>query len=145
MSKKDDLDRLNLILQKINFIQEICETDGIVKSLEDIRQKRPAILMHFTSIAEQFNKIKDNDLLNLFDKDDIKGAIDTRNFIAHDYEGINMAIIEFIIRSRLPLLKNIILDITDRNYKLWSEEELQEIGKVDLSTPLEDDEDYTKW
>jgi len=145
MSKKDDLDRLNLILLKINFIQEICETDGIVKSLEDIRQKRPAILMHFTSIAEQFNKIKDNDLLDLFDKDDIKGAIDTRNFIAHDYEGINMAIIEFIIRSRLPLLKNIILNISDKNYKLWKKKELEEIGKVDLSTPLEDDEDYTKW
>ena len=145
MSKKDNLDRLNLILTKLEFIQEICSEKGIVRALEDIKQKRPAILMHFTSIAEQFSKVKDKQYLELFDKDDIKGAIDTRNFIAHDYEGINMAIIEFIIRSRLPLLKNIILDITDRNYKLWSEEELQEIGKVDLSTPLEDDEDYTKW
>ena len=42
-------------------------------------------------------------------KDDIKGAIDTRNFIAHDYEGINLPIIEFIIRDRLPILKDIII------------------------------------
>ena len=34
-----------------------------------------------------------------------------RNFIAHDYEGINDAIIEYIIRERLPILINIIKQI----------------------------------
>ena len=30
-------------------------------------------------------------------------------------------------------------------YGFWSDEELAYISKVDLSTPLEDDEDYSKW
>ncbi len=30
-------------------------------------------------------------------------------------------------------------------YEFWSDKELEYIAKVDLSTPLEDDEDYTKW
>ncbi len=30
-------------------------------------------------------------------------------------------------------------------YTLWSDKELTHISKVDLSTPLEDDEDYSKW
>ena len=111
MSSRDDLERLNLILRKLEFIQEICDEEGIVGALEDMRQKRPAILMHFTSIAEQFSKLKEQHYLARFDKDDIKGAIDTRNFIAHDYEGINDAIIEYIIRERVPVLVGIIKQI----------------------------------
>jgi len=105
MYSKDDIYRVKLILIKIDYILEICSI-GIVKSLEDEKVTRPAILMHLTSIAEQFSKIKDSDFLNQFDEEDVKGAIDTRNFIAHDYEGINLPIIEFIIRERLPILKN---------------------------------------
>ena len=105
MYSKDDIYRVKLILIKIDYILEICSI-GIVKSLEDEKVTRPAILMHLTSIAEQFSKIKDSDLLSQFHEEDVKGAIDTRNFIAHDYEGINLPIIEFIIRERLPILKD---------------------------------------
>ena len=104
MYNKDDLDRVKLILVKIDYILEITSA-GIVKSLEDKKVTRPAIMMHLTSIAEQFSKIKDQELLKNFDDDDVKGAINTRNFIAHDYEGVNLPIIEFIIRDRLPILK----------------------------------------
>ncbi len=31
------------------------------------------------------------------------------------------------------------------DYELWNKDELEYISKVDLSTPLEDDEDYSKW
>jgi len=110
MYDNDDLDRIKLVLKKIDYILEICN-DGIVISLEDDKIRRPAILMHLASIAEQFSKIKDDNILSKFDSDDIKGAIDTRNFIAHDYEGINLPIIEFIIRDRLPVLKDIIVKI----------------------------------
>ena len=84
-----------------------------MKSLDDEKVTRPAILMHLTSIAEQFSKIKDSNFLSQFDEEDVKGAIDTRNFIAHDYEGINLPIIEFIIRERLPILK----DEIEKNFK----------------------------
>ncbi|MCX6076634.1 MAG: DUF86 domain-containing protein [Campylobacterales bacterium] len=103
MYNLDDIDRVKLILIKIDYILDICNI-GIVKALEDAKTTRPAILMHLTSIAEQFSKIKDKNLLSNFDEEDVKGAINTRNFIAHDYEGINLPIIEFIIRERLPVL-----------------------------------------
>lgn len=113
MYNDDDLDRVKLIQIKIIYILDICD-DGIIQALEDEKTNRPAIMMHFTSIAEQFSKVKDVKLLSHFDKDDIRGAIDTRNFIAHDYEGINLPIIEFIIRERLPILHSTIKDILNK-------------------------------
>ena len=107
MYEKDDIDRVKLIFIKIEYILDI-SSNGIVKALEDEKTTRPAIMMHLTSIAEQFSKIKDKNILDKFDKDDIKGAVNTRNFIAHDYEGINLPIIEFIIRKRLPILYDLI-------------------------------------
>lgn len=83
MYNRDDLDRVKLILVKIDYILDI-SANGVVKSLEDEKTTRPAIMMHLTSIAEQFSKIKDKKLLSNFNDEDVKGAIDTRNFIAHD-------------------------------------------------------------
>lgn len=34
---------------------------------------------------------------------------------------------------------------TQQDYELWSDKELEYIAKIDLSTPLEDDEDYSQW
>ncbi|KIM12296.1 MAG: hypothetical protein KU38_05305 [Sulfurovum sp. FS08-3] len=34
---------------------------------------------------------------------------------------------------------------TPQEYDFWNEEELEYISKVDLSTPIEDSEDYSKW
>lgn len=113
MYSNEDINRIKLILTKIDFILDICQDDGIVNALEDERTNRPAIMMHLTAIAEQFSKVKDNNILNQFELSDIKGAVDTRNFIAHDYEGINLPIIEFIIRERLPILKKIIIKIIE--------------------------------
>ena len=39
-----------------------------------------------------------------FDKQDIKGSYELRNFIAHHYEGVDLYIIEDVIRHRLPLM-----------------------------------------
>ena len=33
----------------------------------------------------------------------------------------------------------------ETDYELWDKNELAYISTVDLSTPLEDDEDYSKW
>jgi len=38
------------------------------------------------------------------------------------------------------------IDYEDKNdYEFWSNEELKQISKIDLSTPIKDDEDYSKW
>ena len=104
VSIKESLEDIEFILKDIDF--------KITKAIQN-KILKPAIRMHIIKIAEQFSKIKDNSLLSIFDSDDVKGAIDTRNFIAHDYEGINFPIIEFIIRERLPILNNDIKQLLD--------------------------------
>jgi len=48
----------------------------------------------------------DDNLVLYIDKDDIKGAYAVRNFIAHDYEGVDLAFIESILRDKLFELKD---------------------------------------
>lgn len=107
MSKSTD--RLAVILKKINFILNICEkSGGIVNALEDEEGSRASIMMHFTSIAEQFDKLSKEgeiDILSRFDKRDLKGSYDIRTYIVHDYEGINLAVLESVIRDKLPKIK----------------------------------------
>jgi len=70
--------------------------------------------MHLASIAEQFNKLSSEgefEILNKFDKRDLKGSYDIRTFIAHDYDGVNLSIIEQVIRNRLPAMKKIVNQI----------------------------------
>lgn len=106
-----DRQRLELVLDKITMIEEIVEEmNGIINALENKRMGRPAILMHCVAIAEQISKLKDKEIL---DESDIKGSISLRNFIAHDYEGVNLSIIEQVIREQLPKLKNSIKKIIE--------------------------------
>ncbi|MEA1918048.1 MAG: HepT-like ribonuclease domain-containing protein [Campylobacterota bacterium] len=111
----DAKNRLEVIYKKIVFIQNICAKNGsITKALEDEESSRASILMHLTSIAEQFDKLSKDaefEILSKFDKSDLKGSYDVRNYIAHDYEGINLAIIELIIREKIPKMKFIIEEI----------------------------------
>jgi len=106
---------LKLIIEKIEMIEEIVEEKGsITTALKDEKLSKPAILMHLVTIAEQFQRLQDKmeyDILSKFDKDDIRGAFAVRNFIAHDYEGINIALIENVIRSYLPKIKRVITTI----------------------------------
>ena len=106
---KESISKVYLILEKIEYIEQIVSNSGsIVKSLEDYVTDRPAILMHLTAIAEQFNKLKKEhatDILSAFDDGDVKGMYDVRTYIAHDYEGVNLAIVEWIVRNGLPKFK----------------------------------------
>ena len=115
MSKVED--RLKIILKKIYFIEDIVnEAGSITKALENEKLYRASVLMHLTSIAEQFNKLSKDaeyEILAKFDKKDLKGSYDIRNYIVHDYEGLNMVIIEDIIRAKLPKIKSIIKTILD--------------------------------
>ena len=107
MSKKAT-ERILLIKRKIEFIQNIIKEKGsIVNALEDEQNARAAILMHLTAIAEQFDKLLHNgelEILSHFDKQDIKGSYELRNFIAHDYDGVDFYIVEKIIKERLPII-----------------------------------------
>ena len=101
--------RLLSILEKINDIEFfLTKTDGkIVPALED-RILKPAIRMHIISIAEQFNRLKDEnefELLSQIDKNDLRGLHAVRNFIAHDYDSVDDEILEVVLRKHIPHLK----------------------------------------
>ncbi|MEN4046179.1 HepT-like ribonuclease domain-containing protein [Sulfurimonas sp. NWX367] len=106
---KESISKVYLIIEKIDYIEQtVKKAGGVVKALEDVAIYRAAILMHLTAIAEQFNKLKQshsNEILSNFEDKDLKGMYDVRTYIAHDYEGVNLAIIEWIIRNALPKFK----------------------------------------
>lgn len=108
MYSKKALNRISNIARKIEFIENIVkEKLTIVSALEDEQNARAAILMHLTAIAEQFDKLLHSgelDILTHFEKQDIKGSYELRNFIAHDYEGIDFHILEEVIEERLPIV-----------------------------------------
>ena len=104
------VERVGTILKKIEFIEAIVRDKGSISlALEDEQNARASILMHLTSIAEQFDKLLHNgelEVLAFFEKQDIKGSYELRNFIARDYEGIDLYIIEDVINQRPPIIKN---------------------------------------
>lgn len=108
--------RLESILLKIEDIEFFIEQkDGkIMLALED-RILKPAIRMQIISIAEQFNKLKEEnefELLSKIDKNDLKGINAVRNFIAHDYDSVDDEILEIVLRVHIPKLKLQIIDLT---------------------------------
>ena len=119
---KESISKIYLVLEKIEYIEKIVEEAGsITRALEDAVTKRPAILMHLTAIAEQFNKLKlenATQILEAFDVEDIKGIYDVRTYIAHDYEGVNLAIIEWIIRNGLPKFKKLCQEVIEKSSSL---------------------------
>ena len=109
MYKEDEIVRLKSIHKKLTSIFTIIQRhDGIVNALEDDIEAQPAILMLLVAIAEQFTKLykKDSNILESFDLIDIKGMTDIRNFISHDYDGVNLALIESILRVDMPKILN---------------------------------------
>lgn len=106
---KESISKIYLIVEKIEYIEQIVQSAGsITTALQDFVTARPAILMHLTAIAEQFNKLKQShsdEILSHFDEDDLTGLYGVRTYIAHDYEGVNLAIIEWIIRYGLEKIK----------------------------------------
>jgi len=109
MYSKKALTRIENIGTKIDFITNIVQEKGsIIEALEDEQNARAAILMHLTAIAEQFDKLLHSgelEILSHFEKEDIKGSYELRNFIAHDYDGIDFHIVEEVIETRLPVIR----------------------------------------
>ena len=108
LSEKSVVARLESILRKIEDIEFIIQRHGgVVNALED-REGQPAILMLIEAIAEQFHKIETKNkalqVLKTFDPHILKGIQATRTVIAHDYDGIDLGLIELGLRD-LPALK----------------------------------------
>ena len=102
MSNISDISRLEFILEMIEDIEyTIEENTSLPKALEN-RIGKHALLMCLMQIGESLNKIESP---SLKEKLPIKGAYDVRNFIAHDYEGVDTGLIENVLRYLIPELK----------------------------------------
>jgi uncharacterized protein with HEPN domain len=99
-------EKIEFILEMIERIEFIVKRHkGIVNALKDIEGEM-AILMAIAQIGESLKKLPD-ELLEKYDLlEDKKGAYYTRNYIVHDYEGVDLAFVENIIRNYLPKLKD---------------------------------------
>ena len=109
--------RLKLIIEKIEDIEFfVAQKDNkIMLALED-RILKPAIRMQIISIAEQFNKLKEEnefEILSKLDKDDLRGLNAVRNFIAHDYDSVDDEILEVVLRNHIPKIKEQVINILD--------------------------------
>ena len=105
MYNKRNLQRLELISKKIDAIQQICKI-GVEKALAD--ELRDRVTMHLISCNEQLQKIQDSgdiEILSIFAPSDIAGFRGIRNASAHDYEGLNLAIVQSVVRDYLPSIK----------------------------------------
>ncbi|WP_455757564.1 HepT-like ribonuclease domain-containing protein [Sulfurimonas sp.] len=111
MSNKSMNAKVEFIIEMIENIEEIINRhNGVVKTLEDF-EGQMAVLMGLSQIGETLKKF-DDDIVNKYDlKEDRDGAYYTRNYIVHDYEGIDLGFIENILRSYLPKLKDKVLKI----------------------------------
>jgi uncharacterized protein with HEPN domain len=118
--------RIETILKYIDDIDYIVSTYGsVVSTLED-RIGKHSLLMCLMQIGENLNK------LNSSNEEIIKasqGSYAVRNFIAHDYEGVNLALIENIVRNLLKPLKTelekelIEIDLKNGDFQVQSAKE----------------------
>jgi uncharacterized protein with HEPN domain len=60
--------------------------------------------MAWLQIGETLNKIETDVLMQFSLETDAKGSYDVRNFIAHDYMGVDLGLVEIITRNHLPVL-----------------------------------------
>lgn len=105
MSKYSLNAKIEFILEMIENIEKIIKRHGgVTKSLNDF-EGQMAILMGLAQIGETLKKI-DDDILKKYELlEDKQGAYSVRNFIVHDYEGVDLGYIEKILREYLHILK----------------------------------------
>jgi uncharacterized protein with HEPN domain len=106
---KSSLESIASILEKIGYIhQNIKHFPSTQRALEDAMTVRPAVLMLLVGISEQLDRIQrkyPNDILSYFTPEEQKGIRDIRNFIAHDYDGVDLPIVEWLIDEALPIIE----------------------------------------
>ena len=104
--------KVEFALEMIDNIELIVKRHkGIVKTLEDF-EGQMAVLMALSQIGETLKKFDDTTVENYNLQEDRDGAYYTRNYIVHDYEGVDLGFIENIVRVYLPELKEKLYNIT---------------------------------
>lgn len=111
MSKISDISRLEFIIEMIEDIEFIIKENHSITKALDSRIGKHALLMCLMQIGETLHKIQDE---NVKKRLPIKGSYDVRNFIAHDYEGVDLGLIDNILRYLIPELNDSIISLIDK-------------------------------
>jgi len=105
MSSRSQEAKAAFILEQIDRIEKIiARHGGVVKSMEDFEGEM-ALLMAISQIGETLSKLDDTLIIQYGLTEEKAGAYYTRNFIVHDYENVDRLIIEDILRTHIPILK----------------------------------------
>ena len=110
MSKNTDITKLEFVVEKIDDLLSYKDDFKGIEALLNSKIGFDATNMCIMQIGETLNKLS-QDIIEKYSSLPIKESYLTRNYIAHDYEGVNKHIIEMIIREQLPELKQNILHI----------------------------------
>ncbi len=112
MSKVADIAKLKFVIEKIDDLYEYKQEFKTIENLLDSKIGFDASNMCIMQIGETLNKLS-KEVQDKYTKLPIKESYLTRNYIAHDYEGVNKHIIELIIREQFPILREYIVKILD--------------------------------
>ena len=99
-----DLISIQECLYAISHIEEYVRGIDSIESLITDSKTYDAVLMNFIIIGEASNRISDKTKIQLKDID-WRAIIGFRNFVAHDYFGIDVNIVWAAIQINLPHLK----------------------------------------
>ncbi len=113
MSKKSDKSKIDFIIEKIDDINSYKKEFKTIENLLNSKLGYDAVCMCIMQIGETLNKLSD-DFKNENNDLPYKESYLTRNYIAHDYEGISKIILESIIREHLPKIRKKLLKAKER-------------------------------
>jgi len=103
--------KIEFLLKMVDEIEAYKVELGSIEAVLNSKMAFNATLMNLLQIGETLGKLDENILKEHGLLEDAKGAYKTRNFIAHDYEGVNKAVVEDILRNYLPRLRVLLVDI----------------------------------
>ncbi len=110
MSKKSLKAKIDFIIEMIEKIEKIVQRhNSIVNALEDF-EGQMVILMGVAQIGETLHKLDETFLEKYNLLEDKNGAYYTRNYIVHNYDGVDLYLIEDLVVQYLPTLKSKLLE-----------------------------------
>ncbi|KIM12270.1 MAG: hypothetical protein KU38_05135 [Sulfurovum sp. FS08-3] len=105
-----DTKRLEFIIEKIEDALSYKAKFGTIEKLLNSKMGFDAVTMCIMQVGETLNKLS-YETRQKYPYLPIKESYLTRNYIAHDYEGVSKYIIEVILREHFPKLQEDIQNI----------------------------------
>ena len=113
--KKDNSLFLNHILQAIEDIEDYIKDTSSQEDFTTDKKTHNAVLRSFQVIGEAANNL-DEDFLNIQTDIEWEKVIGMRNFIIHEYFGVDLKLTYKIAKENIPELKKNILKILKEEF-----------------------------